>query len=101
MRVEGGKILKQKKTRHSEVHVIVRFSIGGFVRMKLPRSLAIYKILMMFEGPHCKNLCTLSDIIITDFIVTDTSFHGHNYSRSTVSEKFFIFRTVNTNLVEA
>ena len=26
-----------------------------------------------------------------------TSFHGHNYSRSTVSRKFFIFRTVNTN----
>ena len=40
---------------------------------------------------------TLSDIIITDYIVTDTSFHGHNYSRSTVSGKFFIFPTVNTN----
>ena len=40
---------------------------------------------------------TLSDIIITDYIVTDTSFHGHNYSRSTVSGKFFIFRTVNAN----
>ena len=40
---------------------------------------------------------TLSDIIITDYILTDTSFHGHNYSRSTVFGKFFIFRTVNTN----
>ena len=39
---------------------------------------------------------TLSDIIITDYIVTDTSFHGHNYSRSTVSGKFLIFRTVST-----
>ena len=39
---------------------------------------------------------TLSDIIITDFIVTDTSFHGHNYSRSTVSGKFLIFRIVST-----
>ena len=41
---------------------------------------------------------TLSDIIITDYyIVTDTIVHGHNYSRSTVSLKFFAFRTVNTN----
>ena len=40
---------------------------------------------------------TLSDVIITDYILTDTSFHGHNYSRSTVSGKFFIFRAVNTN----
>ena len=39
---------------------------------------------------------TLSDIIITDYIVTDTSFHGHNYSRSTVSGKFLIFRIVST-----
>ena len=39
---------------------------------------------------------TLSDIIITDYIVTDTSFHGHNYSRSTVSGKFSIFRIVST-----
>ena len=23
----------------------------------------------------------LSDIIVTDYIVTDTIFHGHNYSR--------------------
>ena len=43
------------------------------------------------------NILTLSDIIITDKIVTDTSFHGHNYSRSKVSGKFFIFPTVNTN----
>ena len=42
-------------------------------------------------------LSILSDIIITDYIVTDTSFHGHNYSRSTVSGKFFIFPTVNIN----
>ena len=40
---------------------------------------------------------TLSDIIITDYIVTGTSFHGHNYSRSIVSRKFFIFRTANSN----
>ena len=39
---------------------------------------------------------TLSDIIITDYIVTDTSFHGHNYSRSTVSGKFLIFQIVST-----
>ena len=39
---------------------------------------------------------TLSDITITDYIVTDTSFHGHNYSRSTVSGKFLIFRIVST-----
>ena len=39
---------------------------------------------------------TLSDIIITDYIVMDTSFHGHNYSRSTVSGKFLIFRIVST-----
>ena len=39
---------------------------------------------------------TLSDIIITDYIVTDTSFHGHNYSRSTVYGKFLIFRIVST-----
>ena len=39
---------------------------------------------------------TLSDIIITEYIVTDTSFHGHNYSRSTVSGKFLIFRIVST-----
>ena len=32
---------------------------------------------------------TLSNIIITDFILTDTCFHGHNYSRSAVSGKFF------------
>ena len=40
----------------------------------------------------------LSDIIIsiTDFIVRDTIVHGHNYSRSTVSGKSFIFGTVNT-----
>ena len=36
-------------------------------------------------------LYTLSDIIITDYILTDTCFHGHNYSRSAVSGKFFIF----------
>ena len=40
---------------------------------------------------------TLSDLIITDYILTDTCFHGHNYSRSAVSGKFFIFRTVKTN----
>ena len=39
---------------------------------------------------------TLSDVIITDYIVTDTSFHGHNYSRSTDSGKFLIFRIVST-----
>ena len=37
---------------------------------------------------------TLSDIIITDYIVTDTIFHGHNFSRSTLSGKFLIFRNV-------
>ena len=42
-------------------------------------------------------LYTLSDIIITDYILTDTCFHGHNYSRSAVSGKFFVFRTVKTN----
>ena len=35
--------------------------------------------------------------IITDSIVTDTIVHGYNYSYSTVSEKFFVFRTINTN----
>ena len=44
-----------------------------------------------------RKMYTLSDIIITDYIVTDTNFQGHNYSRSTVSVKFFIFRTVKTN----
>ena len=43
------------------------------------------------------NMLTLLDIIITDYIVTDTFFHGHNYSRSTLSGKFLIFRTVYTN----
>ena len=42
------------------------------------------------------NMLTLLGIIITDYIVTDTFFHGHNYSRSTLSGKFLIFRTVYT-----
>ena len=46
---------------------------------------------------ECHKMHTLSDIIITDYIVTDTSFRGHNYSRSIVSGKFFIFRTVIIN----
>ena len=33
---------------------------------------------------------TLSDIIITKYIVTDTIFHGHTYSRSTLPRKFLI-----------
>ena len=47
---------------------------------------------------HSLRISTLSDIIITDYILTDTCFHGHNYSRSrAVSGKFFIFRTAKTN----
>ena len=43
------------------------------------------------------NMPTLLDIIITDHIVTDTFFHGHNFSRSTLSGKFLILLTVYTN----
>ena len=32
-----------------------------------------------FFEEHSIIMTTLSDIIITDYILTDTSFHGHNY----------------------
>ena len=38
--------------------------MGGFVTMKrpnaAPRSFAIFRLLVMFEGPHCKSFLYLS-----------------------------------------
>ena len=67
-------------------------------RTKASKSHAYHIDKTLANIPFSKcQLTTLSDIIITDYILTDTCFHGHNYSRSAVSGKFFIFRTVKTN----
>jgi hypothetical protein len=60
MRVEGGRILKQK-LRYSEVRVMVRFPFGRFIYSETSKShklkvlLFIFRLLRMFEGPRCKN----------------------------------------------
>ena len=68
-------------------------------QMMLHKSLINLAIAVITDLFLCLNdLTTLSDIIITDYILTDTCFHGHNYSRSrAVSGKFLIFRNAKTN----